>query len=278
MIGVTREDALATLGWLIDAGADEAILDTPVDRLKGPSPASAQRANDISREASPSVRPAAANIVQQAAEVSLSTAPGAARALAGTCRTLAELKSALESFDGGELKRGASKTVFGDGSPTAKIMLIGEAPGRDEDAQGIPFVGRAGKLLDQMIAAIGLDRTKVYITNVLPWRPPQNRDPSPEEAASCLPFLQRHIELINPEILILLGAVSARYVLGTSEGILRLRGKWDVYQSASGDGLRSVPTMPTLHPAYLLRQPAAKRLAWRDLCSVAEKMEHLGLA
>lgn len=278
MIGVTKEDALATLGWLIDAGADEAILEEPVDRLSRATSPPAQRGIEPPRETSHNLRPSSPNVVQQAAEVSLSTAPGAARALASTCRTLSELKSALEAFDGGELKRGASKTVFGDGSPTAKIMLIGEAPGRDEDAQGIPFVGRAAKLLDQMIAAIGLDRTKVYITNVLPWRPPQNRDPSPEEAASLLPFLQRHIELINPEILILLGAVSARHVLGTSEGILRLRGKWDVYQTTSGDGLRSVPTLPTLHPAYLLRQPAAKRLAWRDLCSVAEKMEQLGLS
>jgi DNA polymerase len=127
-----------------------------------------------------------------------------------------------------------------------------------------------------MLAAIGLDRTKVYITNVLPWRPPQNRQPSPEEAAACLPFLHRHIELADPEILILLGAVSARHVLGTTEGIMRLRGRWDIYQSASS--ARAIPVMPTLHPAFLLRQPAAKRLAWRDLLAVAEKIEQLGLA
>ncbi len=211
-----------------------------------------------------------------AAAVSLSTAPGAARALAASCTTLIELKTALNQFEGCELKRYATNTVFADGAPEGRIMLIGEAPGADEDRQGLPFVGRAGKLLDRMLAAISLDRTKVYITNVLNWRPPQNREPTPEEAASCLPFLHRHIELAEPQILILLGAVSVRHVLGVSEGIMRLRGRWTVYQSA---GLkRAVPVMPTLHPAYLLRQPAAKRLAWRDLCAVAEKIDELGLA
>jgi DNA polymerase len=184
---------------------------------------------------------------------------------------------ALEGFEGCELKRSATRTVFADGNPAARIMFIGEAPGRDEDLQGLPFVGRAGKLLDRMLESIGLDRTKVYITNVLPWRPPQNRDPSPEEAAVCLPFLRRHIELMRPDIMVLLGAVSARHVIGANEGIMRVRGKWDVYQIVSAEGTRSVPVMPTLHPAYLLRQPAAKRLAWRDLLSVSEKIEQLAL-
>ena len=157
--------------------------------------------------------------------VSLSTAPGAARALATSCTTLGELKHALLNFEGCELKRHAKNTVFADGTPAGRIMLIGEAPGRDEDEQGLPFVGRAGKLLDRMLAAIGLDRSKVYITNVLNWRPPQNRDPSPEEAAACLPFLHRHIELADPQLLILLGAVSVRHVLGLTEGIMRARGQ-----------------------------------------------------
>jgi DNA polymerase len=129
-----------------------------------------------------------------------------------------------------------------------------------------------------MLSAMSLDRSKVYITNVLPWRPPQNREPSPEEAAICLPFLRRHIELVRPEVLILLGAVSVRHVLGVTDGILRLRGKWDTYQSVTEQGTRAIPAMPTLHPAYLLRQPAAKRLAWRDLLAVAEKLEQLGFA
>ena len=142
-------------------------------------------------------------VEKSAASVSLSTAPGAARALAHSCNSLLELKSALETFEGCEFKRLATKTVFADGVAEARIMLIGEAPGREEDLAGLPFVGRAGKLLDRMLAEIGLDRTRVYITNVLPWRPPQNREPSPEEAAICLPFLHRHIELAKPELLIL---------------------------------------------------------------------------
>lgn len=148
-------------------------------------------------------------------------------------------------------------------------MFIGEAPGREEDEQGLPFVGRAGKLLDRMLAAADLDRSKVYITNVLNWRPPQNREPSPEEAAICLPFLHRHIQLAKPEILVLLGAVAVRHVLGLTEGIMRLRGNWQVYQTDTN----AVPVMPTLHPAYLLRQPSAKRLAWRDLLAVTEKVK-----
>jgi uracil-DNA glycosylase len=208
--------------------------------------------------------------------ISLSTAPGAARALASSCATLAELRTALGNFEGCELKRTAKNTVFADGSPAGGIMLIGEAPGRDEDEQGLPFVGRAGQLLDKMLAGIGLDRRKVYITNVLNWRPPQNRDPSPEEAAACLPFLHRHIELAEPKLLILLGAVSVRHVLGLTDGILRLRGNWQLYQN--GQTGRAIPAMPTLHPAYLLRQTAAKRLAWQDLLTISDRISELGLA
>ena len=153
-------------------------------------------------------------------------------------------------------------------------MFVGEAPGRDEDEQGLPFVGRAGKLLDRMLAAADLDRSKVYITNVLNWRPPQNRDPTPEEAAICLPFLRRHIELVAPEILVMLGAVAVRHVLGLTEGIMRLRGNWQVYQSES----RVIPVMPTLHPAYLLRQPSSKRFAWRDMLAILEKANALNNA
>jgi DNA polymerase len=202
--------------------------------------------------------------------------PGAARALAASCANLEELRNALLNFEGCELKRSAKNTVFADGTPAGRIMLIGEAPGRDEDEQGLPFVGRAGKLLDRMLAAIGLDRSKVYITNVLNWRPPNNRDPSPEEAAACLPFLHRHIELADPQLLILLGAVSVRHVLGITEGIMRSRGRWELYQSAYLG--RAIPAMLTLHPAFLLRQPGAKRLAWRDLLAISEKIEGLGLA
>ena len=151
-------------------------------------------------------------------------------------------------------------------------MFIGEAPGRDEDRIGKPFVGKAGQLLDRMLASIGLDRaTNCYITNVINWRPPDNRDPTPEEAAMCLPFLRRHIELVNPRVIVLLGAVAARHVMGITDGIMRSRGRWMEYRV----GDRTAPIMPTLHPAYLLRQPAHKKLAWRDLQALAEKIEQL---
>lgn len=265
----TKENNLAALRWLMEAGADEAIVEAPVDRFSV-APPPAQKPSKI---ATPRPGTAIKNptIAKHAEAVSLSTAPGAARALAASCNTLAELKAALENFEGCDLKRLAANTVFADGNPDADIMFIGEAPGRDEDREGLPFVGRAGKLLDKMLGALGLDRTKVYITNVLPWRPPQNRDPSPEEAAVCLPFLRRHIELAEPQVLVLLGAVAVRHVLGLTEGIMRVRGRWEIYQTES----RAIPVMPTLHPAYLLRQPIAKRLAWRDLLAVAAKIEEI---
>jgi DNA polymerase len=198
---------------------------------------------------------------------------GTAQSLARAANSLAELKAALEGFEGCALKRTATHTVFADGNPASRIMFIGEAPGRDEDRIGLPFVGRAGKLLDKMLAAIHLDRSSAYITNVLNWRPPDNRDPSPEEAAMCLPFLRRHIELVNPEIIVLLGAVAARHVMGFSEGIMKLRGRWLEYRV----GEQMVPVMPTLHPAYLLRQPSHKKLAWRDLQAAEQKIISLRL-
>jgi uracil-DNA glycosylase family 4 len=279
----TRDQSLAALRWLMDAGADEAVSETPVNRFTQgqraavPPPSTVAKAPvEAPRREVRVTKPEIRTATSSAQAVSLSTAPGAARALAQSCTTLAELRTAVTNFEGCELKRSATNTVFADGDPSGRIMLIGEAPGRDEDLQGLPFVGRAGKLLDRMLAEIGLDRRKVYITNVLNWRPPQNREPSPEEAATCLPFLHRHIELADPKLMILLGAVSVRHVLGLTEGITRVRGKWNLYQSVMLN--RSIPVMPTLHPAYLLRQPAAKRLAWRDLVAVAEKMGELGLA
>ncbi|HSZ73867.1 MAG TPA: uracil-DNA glycosylase [Rhizomicrobium sp.] len=194
--------------------------------------------------------------------------------IAARCNSLAELKSALENFEGSALKKLATNTVFADGTPDQRIMFIGEAPGRDEDRIGLPFVGRAGKLLDLMLASINLDRRKnVYITNVLNWRPPDNRDPSPEEAAICLPFLRRHIELVSPGIIVLLGAVAARHVMGKTDGIMRLRGKWLEYYVND----QMVPVMPTLHPAYLLRRAIDKKLAWRDLQVIEEKIRSLKL-
>lgn len=260
----TRSEPLSQLAWLVEAGANEAVGDAPVDRF-----ASAKIARTPEPVARPTPRPSPAAAPTQAA--SSDDSIGAAIEIAARCTTLAELKQALEAFEGCALKSLATHTVFADGSPDEGIMCIGEAPGHDEDRIGLPFVGRAGKLLDKMLASIGLDRSRVYIVNVLPWRPPDNRNPEPTEVAKCIPFLRRHIELAHPKILILLGAVSARHVLGQTEGIMRLRGRWMEYHV---DG-RMIPVMPTLHPAYLLRRPIDKKLAWRDLQAIAKRLKTL---
>ena len=264
-----KEDPLATLAWLIEAGADEAIGDAPVNRLtvKTPTP--------VTPLMSAPARQAAATTATKTTTASTGADPiGDAMAAAAAATSLEELKAVMEAFEGSALKRAATNTVFADGTPTGRVMFIGEAPGRDEDRIGKPFVGRAGQLLDKMLASIGLDRGKnCYITNVINWRPPENRDPSPEEAAICLPFLRRHIELANPGLIVLLGAVAARHVMGISDGIMRSRGRWLEYRV----GNAMVPVMPTLHPAYLLRQPAHKKLAWRDLQAIATRMELLSL-
>jgi len=285
------DNPLATLNWLVEAGADEAIAAEPVNRLvaKSNPPLEggsklASRSGDNFGEGSigrnnPSPKmPSAFSTLPQGEGRSTALIPGdaigGAMQAAASATSLAELRAAMEAFDGCALKRTAANTVFADGVAEGRIMLIGEAPGRDEDRIGKPFVGRAGQLLDKMLASIGLDRkANAYITNVINWRPPDNRDPSPEEAAACLPFLRRHIELANPQLIILLGAVAARHVVGISDGIMKLRGRWLEYRV--GDHM--VPLMPTLHPAYLLRQPAHKKLAWRDLQAIQEKMRSLNL-
>ncbi|MEY4966222.1 MAG: hypothetical protein RL274_1805 [Pseudomonadota bacterium] len=265
-------DTLSTLNWLVEAGADEAIAEQPVNRL-------AAKAAVAPLQATPAARPAPARAPLPAASARAGAAMegdaiGNAQAAAAAALSLPELRSALEAFEGCALKRTATNMVFADGVAEGRVMLIGEAPGRDEDRIGKPFVGRAGQLLDKMLASIALDRkTNAYITNVINWRPPDNRDPTPEEAAAYLPFLRRHIELAQPKIIILLGAVAARHVVGISDGIMKLRGRWLEYRV--GDVM--VPLMPTLHPAYLLRQPSHKKLAWRDLQAVREKMKILGL-
>jgi DNA polymerase len=272
-------NSLAALAWLVEAGADEAVGEAPANRLAArpkmlPSPVAGEGNSNASRSNWGGPRRGVTPTSALNPLASDTDHIGRAIEIAAACGSLTELKAALEAFDGCALKKLATNTVFADGSPAARIMFIGEAPGRDEDLQGLPFVGRAGKLLDKMLAAIGLDRrTNAYITNVINWRPPENREPTPEEAAVCRPFLRRHVELLNPEIIVLLGAVSARHVMGQSDGIMKLRGRWLEYRV----GDRMVPVMPTLHPAYLLRQPAHKRLAWRDLQAIEEKAFLLGV-
>ena len=187
-----------------------------------------------------------------------------AREAARTAASLEELRAILDGFNGCALKTTASQLVFADGNPASRLMLVGEAPGAEEDRLGKPFVGRAGQLLDRMLAAIGLDRSSVYIANIVPWRPPGNRTPTPQESAICLPFITRQIELIDPAVLVLLGGFAASSLLGTKDGILKTRGRWLTYRA----GQRDIRTLATLHPAYLLRQPAQKRLAWRDMLAI----------
>jgi DNA polymerase len=277
---------LADLAWLVEAGADEAVLEAPVNRFsqRSPPPTEIRKAPPAATATTrtiPVASPSHAGERRSYPEENRAAPAGAytdqistALDIAAKCNTLDELRAALEAFDGGALKKNSTHTVFADGNAAARIMFIGEAPGRDEDRAGLPFVGRAGKLLDKMVAPIGLDRTQnFYITNVLPWQPPGNRDFGLEEAAMCLPFLRRHIELKAPDVLVLLGRIAVKNVLGKTEGIMSLRGKWFEY-FVNG---RMVPTLATLHPAYLLRRPVDKKLAWRDMQSLEAKAHELNI-
>ena len=196
----------------------------------------------------------------------------AAREAASSAPTLEALRATLATFEGCNLRFTATNLVFADGNPQARVMFVGEAPGLEEDLQGLPFVGRSGQLLDRMLAAIGIDRTSAYIANVIPWRPPGNRTPTPQETEICRPFIERQIALIDPDFLVLLGGASAKQLLQTSEGILKIRGQWRAYDT----GRRQIRAMATLHPAYLLRQPLQKRLAWRDLLALKQALDGNG--
>ena len=251
-------EALAALDWYRAVGVDLAVGEAPVDRFAASQMASRPRPAVIA--AAPVAQPAAA----EAPAIVVNADPSETRTLAAEAKTLDELRAVMDAYDGCLLKKRATQLVFADGNPAAQIMMVGEGPGTDEDRDGKPFVGRAGQLLDLMLASIGLDRTKVYIANMVPWRPPGNRDPSPEELALCTPFLLRQIELVAPKILVTLGNVPTQSLFQTKIGITRMRGQWREL-TINGHTLRAVPTW---HPAYLLRQPAAKAQAWRDLLSI----------
>jgi uracil-DNA glycosylase family 4 len=257
----SQPDLTALLRWYLEAGIDETIGDGPVNRY----------ADTQSSALATAVAP---NPVKAAALPLVSIPKPTSAHLAQECKSLADLKLAVETYDGCALKSFATHTVFADGNPNAKVMVIGEAPGEDEDRQGLPFVGVSGKLLDRMLGSIGLDRaTNAYITNVVFWRPPGNRKPTTEEIVLCLPFVQRHIELLDPALLLLVGGPAASTILANPLGITKIRGKWFDYETP---GLsRPVPTMATFHPAYLLRSPQQKRLAWRDLLTVKQKLDTL---
>jgi DNA polymerase len=258
------------LAFYLDAGVDCALNDEPVNRMLDDEIAAPLRAE---HEAAPASRPEAARpiaprpMVPSPAVASLApeAAIVSAREAAATAPSLEALRVLMQEFDGCALRSTATRLVFADGNPQAKVMLVGEAPGREEDIEGLPFVGRSGKLLDLMLASIGLDRSRVYIANVIPWRPPGNRTPTPQETQICLPFIRRQIELVNPDVLVTLGNPSTQTLLATREGIMRTRGRWFDYDT----GTRTIRALATLHPAYLLRQPTYKRLAWQDLRAIA---------
>ena len=236
--------------FYLEAGVDTPLLDGPVNRLAEVK---------VAPEQVITAEPATALPVVYDVDVS-------------SAQTLDELEAMLEAYDGCGLKKTATQAVFADGVPGSRVMLVGEAPGRDEDIQGKPFVGKSGQLLDLMLKAIGLDRTSVYIANTIYWRPPGNRPPSAEEIAQCLPFIRRQIELAKPEIIVFVGGVSAKTMLATNAGIMQLRGQWTEFNLPE---LGNVPALPTLHPAYLLRNPSHKRLAWADWLSLKARLKNL---
>jgi DNA polymerase len=265
-------ELLEALAWQLELGANEAVGDTPLDRFAESAAAAA---------AAVSTAPATPRAPDSAAIIPADARPGpeptgvgqSARVLAQAATTLEELAEAMRSFDGSPLKMSARSLVFSDGLAGARLMVIGEAPGGDEDRIGKPFVGRAGQLLDRMLAAIGLSRTApapedaAYITNILPWRPPGNRTPTPDEVTLFLPFIERHIELAKPDFIFSIGNTPTKTLLDTTTGIKRMRGHW-VRHKSSG-----LPLLPSFHPAYLLRQPADKRLAWRDLLALRAALD-----
>lgn len=288
------------LAFYLEAGVDALLDEQPIDRMADePFPSSAQRRIDSEAETagtaatrvradlsperrSPptgkvgrqpvgrSVSPASEEGTARTAAALLppDAATMAARDAAKSANTLEDLRALLEGFEGCALRTTATQLVFADGNPDARIMFVGEAPGRDEDIAGLPFVGRSGKLLDRMMAAIGLDRSSAYIANIIPWRPPGNRDPSPQETTICLPFIRRQIELVDPDVLVCLGRPSAVTLLDIKDGILKNRGRWFEYDT----GTRRIRATVTLHPAYLLRQPLQKRLAWRDFLAIRKAL------
>ncbi len=275
------EQLFSALKWQVEAGADEAIGELPVDRFQEentPPPPAARAATRLAPPAPPTdsakdeppPAPPGASPPSPAAPAPEPAARSAREAAAGA-KTLDDVRQALEAFEGCPLKQTATNLVYTDGNAAARIVFVGEAPGAEEDRQGLPFVGPAGRLLDRMLAAIGLDRSSVLITNTIFWRPPGNRNPTTAEAAACLPFVERTIEIVAPKVLVMVGGVAAKTLLARSEGIMKLRGRWFDYRTPGMD--RAVPAMAIFHPAFLLRSPAQKRAAWRDLIEIKKVLE-----
>jgi DNA polymerase len=285
---MTPDEARTALAWLAEMGADEVVVGQPIDRFAASVPkltvprmelpAAAPDSSEVKSDSNASLLfPEAQGSARKPAGKSSPQGDGVsdARVLAAACHTLDDIVAALHRFDACPLKKTATNLCFCDGNPKSQVMLIGEAPGRDEDIQGKPFVGRAGQLLDKMLAAINLSRispdpeSSVFITNTVFWRPPGNRTPTEAETSMCMPFLTRTIEILRPRLIVCLGATPTQRLTGRADGILKLRGKW-LSHNAGG---RSIPLLPTLHPAYLLRQPGQKRLSWRDLLALREALD-----
>jgi DNA polymerase len=270
---IERQAAIDALAFQLEAGADVALGEEAPDRFaerppeRTPITATAPLGEAPLRRPLPAFVPppvAAPPAACPAAEEAVTSAREAAK----SAKSLDELRAALERFDGCALKTTAKNLVFADGNPQAKAMLVGEAPGAEEDREGLPFVGRSGKLLDRMLGAVGLDRTNVYIANIVPWRPPGNRTPTPQESATCLPFIRRQIELVDPDILVCLGKPSMQTLLGIKEGIRGVRGRWYDFDT----GTRTIKALVTFHPAYLLRSPLEKRHSWRDMLALKKAL------
>jgi uracil-DNA glycosylase len=265
--------AAAVRGWLEwyrALGAVALVGERPIDRFGSALEAApAPRRSSHPAPAAPGPRRPDRPVGEPALRTATAVAQSA-REIAAACTSLAELEAALAAFDGCGLKETALNLCFADGNPTARVMLIGEAPGAEEDRQGKPFVGASGKLLDRMLATIGLDRGSVYITNVIYWRPPGNRSPTQAEIAACQPFLERQIALLKPDLIVFVGGIAARALLGVNEGVTKLRGRRFSYGTPAG---ASIPAMVMFHPAYLLRQPAQKRFAWRDLLAIQSQLD-----
>ena len=267
------------LDFYLAAGVDTAVGEVPADRLGARTDA----VDAVSEFAPPPVAPVAsphgkiaprgiptlAPTPAAPATVSPDIAVMAARETARSAASLDELRGMLAKFEGCALRTTAKQLVFADGNPEGRVMFVGEAPGREEDLEGLPFVGRSGKLLDLMMAAIGLNRAGAYIANIIPWRPPGNRTPTPQESQICLPFIQRQIELANPDILVCLGGPASQTLLGVKEGIKRTRGRWFNFNT----GTREIRAIATFHPAYLLRSPLEKRFAWRDFLAIRKALD-----
>ena len=260
------------LAFYAEAGVDATVGEAPIDRLALTQINTPVAELEPARESAPVAPARAAPAVARSGADGVAppeAAVMAAREAARRAASLEELRAMLTGFEGCALRTTAKQLVFADGNPQARVMFVGEAPGREEDLEGLPFVGRSGKLLDRMMTAIGLNRTTAYIANIIPWRPPGNRTPTPQESQICLPFTLRQIELANPDILVCLGGPSAQTLLGVKEGIKRTRGKWFAFHT----GTREIRAIATFHPAYLLRSPLEKRFAWRDFLAVKKALE-----